>query len=100
MKKLIAIALLALTASGCAYSPVSGMITVVNWDGSIGDQNVRSIKTGKACAHSILGIVAVGDASIRKAKQNGGITKVALVDHQTTNVLYIYGGYCTIVTGE
>ncbi len=91
---------LILATAGCAYAPVNGLVTVVKWDGSVESQKVQSIKTGEACARSYLGVVAVGDASIEKAKANGSITKVATVDHETTNILYFYGSYCTIVTGE
>jgi hypothetical protein len=57
-------------------------------------------KEGRACASNILGIVAVGDASITAAKRNGGIVAVASVDHDSLNVLAVYSRYCTIVAGE
>ncbi len=57
-------------------------------------------KQGEACASNILGIVAIGDASIIAARRNGGISKVATVDAKYFNVLTLYGRYCTIVTGE
>lgn len=57
-------------------------------------------KRGEACATNILGIIAMGDASIIAARANGGITKVATVDSTYFNVLALFGKYCTIVTGE
>lgn len=57
-------------------------------------------KTGTACANSILGWIARGDASIDAAKQAGGITKVSSVDHSVENILGFYATYCTTVKGE
>ena len=91
---------IAVSTTGCAVSPVSGAINVAKWDGAISNPGVATQKTGEACAQSILGLVAFGDASIETAKKNAGITKVATVDHQTTNILYFYGQYCTVVYGE
>lgn len=95
-------ALLALLSAGCAVvaSPVSGFLytdvkgPVDSTDGAIGQ------KRGEACAISILGIVAVGDASIDTAKRNGGITEIQSVDHQSTSCLTLYGKFCTLVTGK
>jgi hypothetical protein len=38
-------------------------------------------KEGKACAESILGLIAHGDASVRAAKANGRIKEVTSFDH-------------------
>jgi hypothetical protein len=57
-------------------------------------------KTGQACASSILGIIAVGDASIASAKAAGGITQVAHVDHDISGILGIYATSCTVVVGQ
>jgi hypothetical protein len=57
-------------------------------------------KEGKACADSILGLVARGDASVRAAKKNGGITEVTSVDHSARNFLNIVGQWCTLVRGH
>ena len=61
---------------------------------------VAGPKRGEACTTNILGIAAIGDASISTARQSGGITKVATVDNKYFNVLFLFGQYCTIVTGE
>ncbi len=101
MKKLL-LALLASVAllSGCSTSPVSGAVNVAKWDGAISNPGINSTKTSKACAQSVLGLVAFGDASIETAKRSGGITKVATVDHETFNIFYFFGQYCTVVYGE
>jgi hypothetical protein len=57
-------------------------------------------KTGQSCASSILGVVAIGDASISAAKAAGGITQVAHVDHDLFSILGVYATTCTIVVGQ
>jgi hypothetical protein len=42
-------------------------------------------KGGKACAESILGLIAHGDASVRAVKANGRIKEVTSVDHSVWN---------------
>jgi len=57
-------------------------------------------KTGKAEAQNILGVVATGDASIQAAARDGGITRIATVEHHSTNILMIWAKFTTIVTGD
>lgn len=57
-------------------------------------------KTGEACAKSVMGWVATGDASINAAKQAGGITTVTNVDYKIESTLGIFATYCTIVKGN
>ena len=79
---------LAAGISGCVSvnTPAIGLLlTEVTWDG-VGMGSLGS-KEGKACAQSILGLVAQGDASIKAAAAAGGITKVSSVDHYTRNML-------------
>jgi hypothetical protein len=59
-----------------------------------------SSKEGEACAISILGVVAVGDASIDTAKRNGRIVSISTIDEKLTSFLGIYNQYCTIVRGK
>ena len=105
-KKKIAPSLIILLAglSGCMIvdSPIKGVLgTEVIW-GDVAGKNAEAdtIKHGKACAHSILGLVAEGDASVRAAKENGGITEVSSVDHSARNLLNIVGEWCTLVRGK
>jgi hypothetical protein len=86
--------------AGCSVSPVQGAFNFAKWDGPVSNPSVSSIKSGESCAKSVLGLVAFGDASIEAAKKAAGISKVATVDHKTTNILYFYGEYCTVVYGE
>ncbi len=62
--------------------------------GSIGD------KVGMAEATSYLGLVALGDASVKTAADRGKITKIAAVDCKVYNVLGVYAKYTTIVHGD
>jgi len=97
---------LAFGLSGCMIvdSPIKGVLgTEVIWGdiatGKAGSATPTS-KEGKACAESILGLLARGDASVRAAKENGGITEVTSVDHSARNFLNIVGEWCTIVKGH
>jgi hypothetical protein len=85
--------------AGCiaVATPATGWIsTDVAWDGKA--NGAIGTKEGKACASSILGIVASGDASIKAAAAAGGITNITLVDHHTKHFIF-KGEYCTIVRG-
>ena len=59
-----------------------------------------SVKKGESCAMSILGLLAIGDASIDTARRAGGIRSISSVDEQYTNVIGIYASKCTIVRGK
>ncbi len=80
------------TPLGIVYTSVKGPVAVTAYEGNS--------KKGKACATSILGIVATGDASIEAAKNNNGIKKVASISHDITSVLGIFAEVCTIVAGN
>ena len=61
---------------------------------------VPGTKEGRAKASSIFGLTFDQDASIKKAAAAGGITEISTVDLKTTNILFIFITYETIVTGE
>jgi len=90
--------------NGCMIvdSPIKGVLgTEVIWGDVAGKTtNIGTQKQGKACAESILGLLAHGDASVRAAKENGGITEVSSVDHSARNFLNIVGEWCTLVRGD
>jgi O-antigen ligase len=73
---------------------------VLVWLAGLGGTAAAAPKEGKACATTILGWVATGDASIQAAKTAGGISTVAVVDHSAKNILGIFGEWCTIVRGN
>ncbi|WP_374089635.1 TRL-like family protein [Methylomicrobium lacus] len=103
----LGLAILTTSLSGCMIvdSPIKGMLgTEVIWGdiatGEAGSGTPGVTKEGKACAESILGLLARGDASVRAAKENGNITEVTTVDHSARNFLNIVGEWCTIVKGR
>lgn len=102
--KLGALVVITSLASGCAMATggnggVSGFLySGYKMGGNVGPG--QGTKTGEACASSILGLIAVGDASISAAKADGGITQVAHVDHDDFGILGIYASSCTIVVGQ
>lgn len=101
--KFILTAALCILLAGCSTgrSPVSvGLVfTSVSGSESISGNNLGS-HSGTACAMSILGLVAVGDASITTAANNGKLNKVSHVDYETTGILGVYSKSCTIAYGE
>jgi len=88
--------------SGCTIvqAPVMGVLgSRVKWGEFAQGDDKAGQKEGKACMETLLGLLARGDASVRAAKANGGITEVSVVDHSARNFLNIVGEYCTIVRG-
>jgi hypothetical protein len=97
--RMIAILIAVLMLAGCAsYYPLGFIYT----EGKMGVQAAPGAtpKTGKACMTSILGIVAVGDASIEAAKSAGGVANVATINYEVRNILGVYGEYCLVVKGN
>ena len=106
-RSVVGLAILAASLNGCMIvdSPIKGVLgTEVIWGDIATGENGASapgeLKVGKACAESILGLLARGDASVRAAKENGKITEVISVDHSARNLLNIVGEWCTIVRGH
>jgi len=92
--------------AGCMIvdSPIKGVVgTEVIWGdmalGKPGTTSLASMKQGKACAESILGLMARGDASVRAAKENGKITEVYYIDHSARNFFNVVAEWCTLVKG-
>ena len=57
-------------------------------------------KVGKSKATNVFGFWTDGDASIKTAATNGGITKIATVDTKITTILWVYKIVETTVTGD
>jgi TRL (tRNA-associated locus)-like protein len=105
--RVVAVTSLVVGLGGCMIvdAPIRGVLgTEVIWGdiatGGSSSPTAASTKQGKACAESILGLLAHGDASVRAAKENGGIKEVTVVDHSARNFLGIVGEWCTIVRGH
>ena len=104
MKKLMAVAALALAASGCvmvgpSHATSALTLDVVSPADSFVDNSVKPLKMGTATASGII-CFTEGDASLTAAMENGGITKVHHVDYKVKNILGIVGSSTTIVWGE
>ena len=68
-----------------------------------GEDGVAAVKKGRACAWNFLALFAAGDMRVSTAMKDGGITRVASVDYESTELVPRYLGisrYCTVVRGE
>ena len=106
-RSVLGLMILVVGLGGCMIveAPIKGVLgTEVIWGdiatGEVGSETHGTAKQGKACADSILGLLARGDASVRAAKENGGIKEVTSVDHSARNFLNIVGEWCTLVRGH
>jgi TRL-like protein family len=99
---LAAVSVACLTLAGCmiVQTPAIGIIFTEVKYGDFATTSTAATKEGKACASSILGWVATGDASVTAAKAAGGITNVSAIDHTAHNILGIIGEWCTVVKGS
>ena len=104
MKKLIALAAIAVAASGCvmtrptnAWAPIT--IDVQTPAAGFIDNSVQPLRKGTATASGIL-CYTEGDASLKAAMENGGITKIHHVDFKVKNIFGVVGSTTTIVYGE
>lgn len=93
---------LAATLVGCAMAqaPVNGALYSQVKGGILATDAYGGSARGEACATSILGWVATGDASIDTAKKAGGIAQVVAIDHTSESILGVYAKYCTVVYGK
>ena len=103
MKKIVTLSAIigaAAVLAGCASNQPMGMLYSGETLPVTATSNATGMKTGQACSTSILALVATGDSSIAAAKANGGISQVSSVDWNISNILGIYGEYCTVVHGN
>jgi hypothetical protein len=81
--------------TGCVYTHV-----LTPYDTNL-DKTVLGQKKGKAAMHSVLWLVAWGDASTAAAAKDGGLGVVNHMDREFLNVLFgVYTETTTIVYGE
>ena len=102
MKKFFAMAALALmlTRCGAMKAPFAGMVYTDVQDGMAVTGNAGSSKVGTATVKGYLGLVALGDASIRSACRDAGITRIHHVDYKSVSYVGVYNIYTVIVYGE
>ncbi len=108
MKRLIASMLVASIAvmllAGCAVvggiggGTYGGLFTQTDAAVAVGSANGFS-KVGTSESTAII-CFATGDSSIKKAMDNGSITKIHHVDCKVFSVLGLYAKYTTVVYGD
>ncbi len=80
---------------------VAGIYSDVQGGSLVLDNGVAASKTGTACSHQILGIVASGDTRVETAMANGGISKLVYVNTSYKNIVWgVYTEVCTIARGN
>lgn len=107
MKKLLlSLALVAgLGLNACIVAPVVPPIgiafTEINAPLDVDfDQTKITTRSGMSESMSILGLVALGDASAKAAADNGTLKQIHHADYEYFNVLGVYQRYRTVVYGE
>ncbi|MGN0865345.1 MAG: TRL-like family protein [Akkermansia sp.] len=99
MKNILALSALALALVSCdSARPMGALYSNTACPVSAGAGS--GARTGTAQAVSYLGLIAVGDCSIEKAKANGGISTISSVDIKRENILGIVTKYVTVVKGN
>ena len=94
---LAAVFALGMAQVGCVYSHAGPGLLYMDVKGPLGPSKGKpGGKTGRACAQNLLGIAAMGDATINTAKRNGGVGTVRTVEYHSTNIVGI-GTFCTVV---
>ena len=95
MKKSLILAVFSCLLSGCVYSNIRFPLDEDLWKTELGS------KVGTASNHSILWLVAWGDAGVKKAAENGGLS---VINHMDMGIhSYLLGLYVrrdTIVYGD
>jgi hypothetical protein len=88
--------------AGCASvaSPLAGAIYTDVKAPVTATSNSGASKVGTSTASSILGLVAMGDASIDAAAKSAGIKKIQHVDYHSTSILGLYSTFTVTVYGE
>ena len=103
MRRLIPALLLVVSLSltiGCGPGVTTGSLyTDTTIPADLSDNAVVE-QSGEACATSILGIVNIGDASIKTAADEGGIDRVGAVNVRLNSILGLYAQHCTVVSGQ
>ena len=107
MKRIFLILLLASStlSLGCIKAPLeppqgfafNDTITPLDLDY---DQTRIYLKKGEASTESYFGLFSTGDAGIKAAAENGGLSKVDYADYRYLNIFGVYQKYTTIVYGE
>lgn len=69
-------------------------------EGQMVTSNQLGTKVGTSNSIGVLGLVAIGDASIQTAANSAGIKKISHVDAKKTSILGLFAKYELLVYGE
>ena len=102
---ILASLLILVILSGCAIAPTPVGMGSVYTNISYGapgywQNDVSNLKVGKSSCVSVLGRVAIGDASIQAAMGGAGIKKIHHIDYNKKSILGYFTIHRTIVYGE
>ncbi len=105
MKRLLSCLLALGMLTGCMTAPVVPPIGMVytNFEALLDidySQTDVSGKMGTSESFSILGLVAIGDASAAATADNASIDTIEHADYEFFNVLGVYQRYRTVVYGD
>ncbi|TGL63131.1 TRL-like family protein [Leptospira ognonensis] len=67
---------------------------------SIYSDGEQGRKQGESCSHSVLGLIAWGDASTQKSQKSAYVNKIKSIDQRSLSILGIYAKLCTVVKGN
>ena len=93
---------------GCAgfvWAPVvpPPALVITSYDAPLDtnlDNTPMEQRKGTSSCINVLGLVSIGDASVRAAAKDGNITRVQHADYNFFNVLGVFSKYTTVVYGE
>lgn len=103
MKKVFLAAICAAALSSCSVALTQAGVGAVYTDvveGQMVTSNTLGKKVGTSNAIGVLGIVAIGDASIQTAANSAGIKKISHVDCKKTSVLGLFSKSQIFVYGD
>lgn len=103
LKHIILAMVLFFSLGSCASGPVGSVFfNYTQYPGEMApDGKIVTTKTAEGCTYSVLGLVTWGNAGAGEIALNNGITKISVIDHHSTDVLWFgYREYCTIISGE
>ena len=102
MRTAMALAASLLLALGCVGAPIVPPLGVLytDIDAPISLRGDFGSKRGEASVTAYLGLISLGDASVRAAARNGGISDVKHVSYEFRNIIGIYQHYTTVVFGD
>ena len=93
---------LTLGLAGCVGAPVVPPLGLIytDIDAPLNLRGEMGTKRGQAQVVSYLGLISVGDASVRSAAAAGGISNVKHVDYDFYNFLGLFQRFTTVAYGD